>query len=643
MATGSDAAAHQVRDLLTPTRLAPAGGLRVREDPTRGPYVEGLTVRPVPNFRAFCTVLEEGTRERTVAATACNAASSRAHTIVQLTVSRSSPGPGGELCERVSKVDLVDLAGSERAAATGARGRRLEEGAAINRSLSSLGNCIRALSDAQAKSKRPPPPTPAPNTGALVPAVPAPPPPPAHIPFRDSVLTWLLKNSLGGNAKTALIAAVSPSQADHDETLSTLRFADRMQRVETAAVVNEGRRVQWSAGKEGKEGEDGAGRGSHESGGLSVGGARGSLTPPRSVSNSSGAGLKASSPATAAAAAAAAAQQSVHGVPAPTLAALKHWKHRRAAMGGNIPHGGSEAPAGPPGSEAGAASSAAPLARVAWGASGRIIVSAAPSPPAQQQPAMPPAARRVSPPLKRSPSAAALLVSAARSRRIPPPRRCPAPGGEAGAQQGGAAVSPTRRSPALQAPAPAPAPAPQPQPLPQPPPRPAPAPPPPRRPQAQSLRPAPLQLPQEVDLAQGSWASPPPPSPLWTLPPYPQTPAVATLPDGDSPSNHAWAPLPPADGELPRWDVPITPVLRASANGALPFPTAVVAQSPAAAAAAAAAMVAAVELERRSSGGQLASPGGSRLSASYLACLEKELHLGHGASGGRSQKPMITH
>ena len=168
----------------------------------------------------------------------------------------------------MGKLSLVDLAGSERQDKTGAEGEQLKEAQSINMSLSALGDVISALSTNE-----------------------------AFVPYRNNKLTQLMSDSLGGNAKTALIAAVSPSEADHDETLSTLRFADRMQRVETAAVVNEGRRVHSSAGKEGEE--TFVERSSNESSGLSVGGARGSLTPPRSDSNSSGVGLKASSPATA--------------------------------------------------------------------------------------------------------------------------------------------------------------------------------------------------------------------------------------------------------------------------------------------------------------------------------------------------------
>lgn len=118
--------------------------------------------------------------------------------------------------EKVSKISLVDLAGSERQGSSGATGARLKEGANINKSLTTLGKVIAALASASAaKTKKK-------ND---------------HVPYRDSVLTWLLKESLGGNSKTAMIAAISP--ADYEETLSTLRYADAAKKIKTHAVVNE--------------------------------------------------------------------------------------------------------------------------------------------------------------------------------------------------------------------------------------------------------------------------------------------------------------------------------------------------------------------------------------------------------------------
>jgi len=139
-----------------------------------------------------------------------NATSSRAHTVVTMVFSTLiTDKDTGKKTTRASEINLVDLAGSERANSTGATGARLKEGAQINLSLSALGNVISALA-----------------TGKKA-------------PFRDSVLTKLLKNSLGGNAKTIMIAALSPADINFDETLGTLRYADRAKQIKNKAVVNE--------------------------------------------------------------------------------------------------------------------------------------------------------------------------------------------------------------------------------------------------------------------------------------------------------------------------------------------------------------------------------------------------------------------
>lgn len=144
-----------------------------------------------------------------------NETSSRAHTIVSIMFQQKSPNDAGQMMTKSSIIALVDLAGSERADSTGATGERLKEGSAINQSLSVLGNCIKALADVVENKKR------------------------IMVPFRDSKLTMLLKNALGGNSKTIMIAALSPAGINHDETLSTLRFADRAKAIKTIAVVNE--------------------------------------------------------------------------------------------------------------------------------------------------------------------------------------------------------------------------------------------------------------------------------------------------------------------------------------------------------------------------------------------------------------------
>ncbi|KAA8909014.1 hypothetical protein FN846DRAFT_776790 [Sphaerosporella brunnea] len=187
---------ERVRDLLNPSTKA---GLKVREHPSTGPYVEDLAKLVVGSFAEIENLMDEGNKARTVAATNMNETSSRSHA--------------------VSRISLVDLAGSERATSTGATGARLKEGAEINRSLSTLGRVIAALAEASSgKGKK---------KGAN------------QVPYRDSVLTWLLKDSLGGNSMTAMIAAISPADINFDETLSTLRYADSAKRIKNHAVVNE--------------------------------------------------------------------------------------------------------------------------------------------------------------------------------------------------------------------------------------------------------------------------------------------------------------------------------------------------------------------------------------------------------------------
>ena len=149
-----------------------------------------------------------------------NETSSRSHAVFTVILTQKRLDPSTKIVgEKVSKISLVDLAGSERQASTGATGTRLREGANINKSLTTLGKVIAALAQASSepvKGKRKKD---------------------DFVPYRDSILTWLLKESLGGNSKTAMIAAISP--ADYEETLSTLRYADAAKRIKTHAVVNE--------------------------------------------------------------------------------------------------------------------------------------------------------------------------------------------------------------------------------------------------------------------------------------------------------------------------------------------------------------------------------------------------------------------
>ncbi|SPO40546.1 probable Kinesin-3 motor protein [Pseudozyma flocculosa] len=211
---------EKVRDLLNPKNK---GNLKVREHPSLGPYVEDLSKLVVSSFRDIENLMDEGNKARTVAATNMNETSSRSHAVFTLVLTQKKFDPGTKLeAEKVSRISLVDLAGSERANSTGATGARLKEGANINRSLTTLGKVIAALAIASgepaAKGKK---------KAALE----------SFVPYRDSVLTWLLKDSLGGNSKTAMIAAISP--ADYEETLSTLRYADQAKKIKNKAVVNE--------------------------------------------------------------------------------------------------------------------------------------------------------------------------------------------------------------------------------------------------------------------------------------------------------------------------------------------------------------------------------------------------------------------
>ncbi|KAL2258028.1 hypothetical protein VTK26DRAFT_8805 [Humicola hyalothermophila] len=208
---------ERVRDLLNP---ANKGNLKVREHPSTGPYVEDLAKLVVGSFQEIEHLMDEGNKARTVAATNMNETSSRSHAVftLMLTQKRFDPDTKMEM-EKAAKISLVDLAGSERATSTGATGARLKEGAEINRSLSTLGRVIAALADLSTGKKK---------KGAS-----------AQVPYRDSVLTWLLKDSLGGNSMTAMIAAISPADINYDETLSTLRYADSAKRIKNHAVINE--------------------------------------------------------------------------------------------------------------------------------------------------------------------------------------------------------------------------------------------------------------------------------------------------------------------------------------------------------------------------------------------------------------------
>ena len=223
---------ERVRDLLNPKNKN--NNLRVREHPIMGPYVEDLSKLVVKEYLDIDRLIDEGNKARTVAATNMNETSSRSHAVFTLIFTQKLHDTQTDLnTERVSKISLVDLAGSERANSTGAQGTRLKEGANINKSLTTLGKVISALAESSL----------APSTlssynlkkGANVNIKKK----SEFIPYRDSVLTWLLKENLGGNSKTAMLAAISPADINYDETLSTLRYADRAKQIVCKAIVNE--------------------------------------------------------------------------------------------------------------------------------------------------------------------------------------------------------------------------------------------------------------------------------------------------------------------------------------------------------------------------------------------------------------------
>ncbi|ELU07622.1 hypothetical protein CAPTEDRAFT_180938 [Capitella teleta] len=208
---------ERVRDLLR-DKNQPQLNLKVREHPKDGPYVQDLSRHLVVSFSDVEDLIRRGNLHRTTAATNMNEHSSRSHAIFTVFFTQA------KLCEDVpseihSKVHLVDLAGSERADSSGATGDRLKEGGSINKSLVTLGNVISTLADWSDR---------APSLKRS-----------AFIPYRDSVLTWLLKDSLGGNARTIMIATVSPADFYYAESLSTLRYASRAKKIVNKPTVNE--------------------------------------------------------------------------------------------------------------------------------------------------------------------------------------------------------------------------------------------------------------------------------------------------------------------------------------------------------------------------------------------------------------------
>ncbi|XP_032771670.1 kinesin-like protein KIF28P [Rattus rattus] len=200
---------EQIRDLLSRTK-AP-GGLRVREDQRLGFFVEGLKWVPCEDSVQIEKLVEQGSKIRMTASTNMNASSSRSHMLIAIRFKQVFLDTA---LTKQSSINMVDLAGSERQRSSGSEGDRLREGSRVNLSLTNLGNVISALADLAMGKKV------------------------LHIPYRDSVLTKLLQSALGGNSRTTLIAALSPADICYEETLSTLRYAERAKKVRNRAVIN---------------------------------------------------------------------------------------------------------------------------------------------------------------------------------------------------------------------------------------------------------------------------------------------------------------------------------------------------------------------------------------------------------------------
>ncbi|ESP02412.1 hypothetical protein LOTGIDRAFT_138487 [Lottia gigantea] len=199
---------EEIRDLLGQDVKAK---MELHEHPEKGVYVNGLSMHAVHNVIECQKVMDKGWKNRATGATLMNADSSRSHSIFSIYLEMANTDEAGEEHIRAGKLNLVDLAGSERQGKTGATGDRLKEATKINLSLSALGNVISALVDGKSK----------------------------HIPYRDSKLTRLLQDSLGGNTKTMMVACLSPADNNYDETLSTLRYANRAKNIKNKPKINE--------------------------------------------------------------------------------------------------------------------------------------------------------------------------------------------------------------------------------------------------------------------------------------------------------------------------------------------------------------------------------------------------------------------
>lgn len=202
---------EKIRDLLDDTRVK--NNLTVREDKVNGIYIAGVTEEYVGSQDELLALMRHGATNRAVAATGMNEGSSRSHSVFTITINQRNVVNS---TQKAGKLVLVDLAGSEMVKKTSASGQQLEEAKTINKSLSALGQVINALTDAKQQ----------------------------HIPYRDSKLTRVLQDSLGGNSKTVLIVAISPSVYNGAETLSTIRFGQRAKSITNKVTVNATRSVE---------------------------------------------------------------------------------------------------------------------------------------------------------------------------------------------------------------------------------------------------------------------------------------------------------------------------------------------------------------------------------------------------------------
>ncbi|XP_051578545.1 kinesin-like protein KIF3B [Myxocyprinus asiaticus] len=199
---------EEIRDLLCKDNNKT---LELKENPELGVYVKDLSSVVTKNIKEIEHVMNLGNQSRSVGFTKMNERSSRSHAIFVITVECSEMGIDGEEHIRVGKLNMVDLAGSERQSKTGVQGQRFKEATKINLSLSALGNVISALVDGKS----------------------------THVPYRDSKLTRLLQDSLGGNAKTVMVATIGPASCHYDETLTTLRYANRAKNIRNKPKINE--------------------------------------------------------------------------------------------------------------------------------------------------------------------------------------------------------------------------------------------------------------------------------------------------------------------------------------------------------------------------------------------------------------------